>query len=84
MIIKKLTINFAMLCIIAVFAASCKRKAQLIVRNSSSVEQKDAPVVVEREKVEEKIGRPVALGETLLLLDKQGDTIPFQLDDLDI
>lgn len=50
MIIKKLTINFAMLCIIAVFAASCKRKAQLIVRNSSSVEQKDAPVVVEREK----------------------------------
>jgi len=76
---------FTLITIIALFTGACKRigKERLIVENSSSVEQKDAPITVRREKIENKFGRPVALSETVLLQNEQGDTIPSQLDDLD-
>ncbi|MGM0529741.1 MAG: DUF4861 family protein [Bacteroidota bacterium] len=82
---KKITINLTMILMLAVFAGACKKlgKERLILENSSSVEQKDAPVTVKREKIEEKFGRPVALSETVLLQNEQGDTIPSQLDDVD-
>ena len=55
---------------------------QLIFKNPSSVEKKDAPVVVKRQKLENKFG-PIAASQTLLLRDEKGDTIPSQLDNVD-